>query len=94
MHIDHEHVMGGEHSHPHTHTHEHSRTPLEELTALMKYMVGHNAAHAKELADLAGQLKDAGKEEAYEKIMVAVAEFDKGNEILASVLKEMDAGKM
>ena len=26
---------------------------MEELVALMKYMVGHNAAHAKELADLA-----------------------------------------
>ncbi len=131
MHIDHDHIAGGEHSHPHTHehthahthdgvththththehyhthehphdhehlheagtAHDHSHTPMDELLALMKYMVGHNAAHARELADLALQLKDAGSEEAYEKVMSAVAEFDKGNETLRSVLKELDAG--
>ena len=119
MHIDHDHVSGGEHSHPHehehthahthehTHTHEHphdhdrlhedgsahdhTHTPMDELLALMKYMVGHNAAHAKELADLAAQLKGAAGEEAYQKVMFAVADFDKGNETLASVLKELDA---
>ena len=31
---------------------------MEELTALMKYMVGHNAAHAKELAELAKKLEE------------------------------------
>lgn len=130
MHIDHDHVSGGEHSHPHTHEHthehthdgvahihahshehththehphdhehlhengtdhDHAHTPMEELLALMKYMVGHNAAHARELADLAAQLKGAAGEEAYQKVMSAVADFDKGNETLASVLKELDA---
>lgn len=97
MHIDHDHVSGGEHSHPHTHehlhadctSHDHTHTPMEELLALMKYMVGHNAAHAKELADLAAQLKGAAGEEAYQKVMSAVADFDKGNEKISEALKEL-----
>lgn len=86
-----------EHTHSHEHPHEagrdhiHRHTPVDELLALMKYMVGHNAAHTKELTDLAAQLKDAGSEAAYEKVMSAVADFDKGNKTLADVLKEMDA---
>lgn len=91
MHIDHNHVSGRDHSHEHTHEHSHNHTPMDELLALMKYMVGHNAAHAKELADLAAQVKDAAGEAAYEKVISAVADFDKGNETLASVLKELAA---
>ena len=62
---------------------------MEELMALMKYMVGHNAAHAKELADLAVKLDEAGSHGSYHKVMDAVSCFDKGNEILAEVLKEL-----
>lgn len=61
-HHDHDHEHEHHHHHDHPHDHECSgscqgcasqceHTPLEELMALMKYMVGHNAAHAKELAD-------------------------------------------
>ena len=55
---DHLHECGAEHNHSHdcggdccgcAGGCEH--TPMEELVALMKYMVGHNAAHAKELLD-------------------------------------------
>lgn len=96
---EHEHIHAHTHEHPHDHdhlhedgsAHDHTHTPMEELLALMKYMVGHNASHAKELADLAAQLKDAAGEEAYQKVMSAVADFDKGNETLASVLKELGA---
>ena len=63
-------------------------TPMEELVALMKYMVGHNAAHAKELAELACKLDEAGNHAAYHKVMDAVACFEKGNEMLAEVLKD------
>jgi hypothetical protein len=61
---------------------------MEELVALMKYMVGHNAAHAKELAELACKLDEAGNHAAYHKVMDAVACFEKGNEMLAEVLNE------
>ncbi len=64
-------------------------TPMEELTALMKYMVGHNAAHAKELADLAAQLEKAGNHVAYEQVMAAVSDFEKGNMRLSVVLASL-----
>jgi len=63
---------------------------MEELMALMKYMVGHNAAHAKELADLAAQLNKIGNRVAYEQVMAAVSDFEKGNMRLSVVLNSMD----
>jgi hypothetical protein len=62
---------------------------MEELTALMKYMVGHNAAHAKELADLAAQLEKNGNHAAFEQVMAAVADFEKGNMRLSVVLQSL-----
>ena len=96
---DHDHLHG--HDHDHTHSHECSgscqgcasqceHTPLEELMALMKYMVGHNASHAKELADLAAQLDKIGNHMAYEQVMAAVSDFEKGNLRLSMVLASMD----
>ena len=142
MHLDHDHIAGGDHSHSHEHihnhehthdgvahshehchshehghahphehdhlhgeghTHDHSHdcgncgscggckhTPMEELLALMKYMVGHNAAHAKELADLAVQLEKAGSHAAYEQVMAAVSDFEKGNLRLSAVMASLD----
>lgn len=85
MHIHHDHV-GGHHT-PNAHNHNH--TPMDELLALMKYMTGHNAAHAKELADLADKLDEAGNHAAYRKVMDAVACFEQGNSMLAEVLQEL-----
>ncbi len=85
----------GSHSHAHHHDHhEHHGTPMEELLALMKYMVTHNDAHAQELSQLADQLKEAGKEHAYRKIMEAVASFDVANAQLDAVLKELTRESM
>ena len=101
----HEHPHTHDHLHGHDHAHEHSHdctgscagcaskcehTPMEELVALMKYMVGHNAAHAKELADLAAQLEKAGSHAAYEQVMAAVSDFEKGNMRLSVVLSALD----
>ena len=63
---------------------------MEELAALMKYMVGHNSAHAKELADLAQKLDQAGNHAACEQVMAAVADFDKGNMRLSLILASLD----
>ena len=57
--------------------------------ALMTYMANHNAAHAKELADLASQLQKAGKDAAYEQVMAAVSDFEKGNMRLQVVLSSL-----
>ena len=101
----HGHPHNHEHLHEHGHHHDHSHecthecgscasqcqhTPMEELVALMKYMVGHNAAHAKELADLAVQLEKAGSRTAYEQVMAAVSDFEKGNMRLSVVLASLD----
>ena len=85
MHIHPDHVGG----HHHPESHDHNYTPMDELVALMKYMTGHNAAHAKELADLAVKLNEAGNPAAYRKVMDAVACFEQGNSMLESVLKEL-----
>ena len=104
-HHDHDHDHHHHHDHDHHH-HEHSHgceggcggcatpcqhTPMEELMALMKYMVGHNAAHAKELADLAIQLEKAGSHAAFEQVMAAVSDFEKGNMRLSVVLASLEA---
>jgi hypothetical protein len=62
---------------------------MEELLALMKYMVSHNDTHAQEMAELAGKIRDAGKIRAYRKIMDAVADFDILNAKFDAVLKEL-----
>ncbi len=102
---DHEHPHTHDHLHGEGHTHDHSHgcaghcgscgshcehTPMEELLALMKYMVGHNASHAKELADLAIQLEKAGSHMAYEQVMAAVSDFEKGNMRLSAVMASLN----
>lgn len=98
------HALGIEHTHDHEHPHDHDcahncdscgtpceHTPMEELMALMQYMVGHNAAHARELADLAVQLEKAGNHSAYEQVMAAVSDFEKGNLRLSAILASLKA---
>ena len=102
-HHDHDHHHHDHHHHDHDHHHHDHQcggqcqgcqsqcehTPLEELMALMKYMVGHNAAHARELADLAIQLEKAGSHMAYEQVMAAVSDFEKGNMRLSMILASL-----
>lgn len=87
----HAHAYSSNHDHSHSHGHSHcdNDTPMEELLALMKYMVSHNDAHAQEMAELATKIRDAGKLHAYKKIMDAVADFDILNAKFDAVLKEL-----
>lgn len=102
---DHEHPHTHDHLHGEGHAHDHSHgcsgscsgcasqcehTPMEELVALMKYMVSHNASHARELAELAKRLKNAGSDVAYEQVMAAVSDFEKGNLRLSAVMASLD----
>ena len=100
---DHAHPHSHEHLHDHAHTHSHDcggqcgscasqcgHTPMEELVALMKYMANHNAAHANELAALAKQLEAAGSHMAYEQVMAAVSDYEKGNLRLSAVLASLE----
>ena len=85
-HHDHEHCDHHHHDHEHCGSCHCQHTPMEELQALMQYMVNHNAAHARELAQLAEQLQAAGNRAAYEQVMAAVSDFEKGNMRLSMVL--------
>ena len=102
-HDDHPHTHEHLHEDAQAHNHSHScagacgscqsqceHTPKEELMALMKYMVGHNAAHAHELADLAKQFEIAGNHAAYEQVMAAVSDFEKGNMRLSVILNSLN----
>ncbi len=101
---DHTHPHEHDHLHSEGHAHDHSHgcsgscsscaggcehTPMEELMALMQYMVNHNASHARELAELAVQLEKAGSHTAYEQVMAAVSDFEKGNLRLSTVLASL-----
>ena len=89
------HSHGGlTHSHAHGDHHHHygpaeDATPLEELLVMMKYLVTHNDAHAQEVADLAGQLLEAGKHREYDQVMDAVSDFDMVNAKLDAVLHKL-----
>ena len=102
MHHEHEHCncQGHHHDHDHCNCHNHDHhgcscgchhqpDPMEELVALMKYMVGHNAAHAREQADLAEKLDKAGNHDAFEQVMAAVSDFEKGNMRLSVILASL-----
>lgn len=77
------------HSHDHDHVHDETATPMDELLALMKFMVSHNDAHAQELAELADQLHNSGRNRAYSQIMDAVTDFDMVNAKLDAVVKDL-----
>ena len=62
---------------------------MDELLALMKYMVSHNDADAQDLTALADQLRQAGKDRAYRKLMDAVADFDMANAQLEGIFKDL-----
>ena len=96
----HEHAHLHDHGEAHSHSHDCGgqcagcasqcqHTPMEELMALMQYMANHNAAHARELADLAVQLEKAGNHAAFEQVMAAVSDFEKGNLRLSAVLASL-----
>ena len=102
-HHDHDHDHDHHHHH-HDHDHDHhhcepsacascggcgEHSPKEELVALMTYMVSHNAAHANELAELAKKLGEMGDKMAYEQVMLAVSDFEKGNMRLSTILAAM-----
>ena len=59
---------------------------LDELIALIKYLVNHNKSHNEELKELASKLKD---NEAYNDIVEAISIYDKANLKLEDALKKV-----
>lgn len=65
-------------------------TPMEELTALMKYLTGRNSAYVRQLAGLAAHLEKNGNQSAYQQVMAAVSDFEKGSLRLSVVLASLE----
>ena len=94
---EHDHLHDGCANHDHSHCDSNcasctggcQHTPMEELLALMTYMANHNTAHANELAGLAKQLEEIGSHAAYEQVMAAVSDYEKGNLRLRAVLASL-----
>ena len=93
---DHTHTHEGDHgAHDHNHDCAHECgacagcDPMQEPLALRQYMVNHNAAHARELAELAKKLGELGNHTAEEQVLAAVSEFEKGNLRLSAVLASL-----
>ena len=86
---EHDHAAHG-HEHEHHHGPDGDVTPKEEMIAMLRYMVGHNASHLKETAELAEKIR--GENAAvYEEIQEAVRAFGKGNAILEDALKHLES---
>ena len=66
-------------------------TPMEELQALMKFVVTQNTAHARQLSRLAAELQKSGNGAAYAQVLAAVSDFEKGNMRLSVVLNSLEA---
>ena len=95
---EHDHLHDGHTHHDHSHGCDSNcsacaskceHTPMEELLALMTYMANHNTAHANELAGLAKQLQEMGSYAAYEQVLAAVSDYEKGNMRLRAVLASL-----
>ena len=98
----HDHLHNDHAHHDHHHHHDHDcgcgcescgakceHTQMEERLALMTYMANHNTAHANELAGLAKQLQEMGSYAAYEQVLAAVSDYEKGNLRLRAVLASL-----
>lgn len=91
---EHTHSHSGDHDHEHTHSHgcsgcssaECGGNCKDETEALLTYMVQHNLQHAKELDQMAANLRKMGMEDAAKTIEEGVADFQKGNMRLSLAL--------
>jgi hypothetical protein len=62
---------------------------LQELEALLEYLVKHNADHAEEITSLAGRAESMGKKEAHEQLVAGVELLNRSNEKLKAALAEL-----
>lgn len=62
---------------------------LDELIALINYLVNHNKAHNDELRELALKLDAVKNKEAYDEILEAISIYDMANGKLEDALKKV-----
>ena len=59
---------------------------MQELEALLEYLVKHNTDHAGEIMDLARRAQDLGKKEVYDHLLTGVDLLNSSNESLKAAL--------
>ena len=87
--MEHDHEYLHAHHIPHGHGHDHEADRAE---ALLKYMAEHNAAHARELLQLAERLQSLGEAAACEQVRRAAEDFEAGGRRLADALTALSDG--
>ena len=71
------------HDHNHPHTHGNASVSREELLALLRYMLNHNAHHAEELHELAHDCENSAAELLHE----AVEDIKRSNAKIEEALR-------
>ena len=59
---------------------------VQEMTALLTYLIKHNQDHAGEIMELAERARDLGHAEAYQHIVRGVELLDSSNQSLRAAL--------
>ncbi len=67
--------------------------PKAEAIALVQYMVKHNTAHAAELAKIGHRFYELNEKMAGDQILQAVADYEKGNMRLSTILAALNIPK-
>ena len=89
MHIDHDHVSGGHHHHDHDHHHEHHHHDHDHCHSDCGSC--QSKCEHTPMEELLALMKYmANHNAAYEQVMAAVSDFEKGNMRLAMVLKSLE----
>lgn len=63
---------------------------MQELRALLEYLVKHNQEHAAELADLAKRAQALGRDEAYKHLVTGIDFLKDSNKSLSRALTALD----
>jgi nickel/cobalt exporter len=61
----------------------------ERIKTLLNYWVEHNKEHGREITEWAGKVRALGEDETCERMLEAVREMDKADELLAQALEKL-----
>ena len=64
---------------------------VQEMTALLTYLIKHNQDHAQEIMELAERAQGLGHGQAYQHIVRGVELLNQSNDSLQAALAELEA---
>ena len=72
------------------HEHHHNEmNSIEQVKTLLEYMYNHNSSHTAELEKISKKLKEYGRNEAYNDVVLAMEKYKEGNALLAAALEKV-----